>query len=308
MIYQQAAAGLDTQAALDLARGMGVLSESDYVVATSIQTLREEFDTNNNSMIEASENAGDYASQVNAITKAAKNLQAKNLPITFENMTTELQQMAQTEASTEIEDVGTAAGDAAPGMEDVAGAAGDAAAALGDTAPAAEDTAAGLEGVNSEAPGAASGISSAGNAARTATTPLNTAAVAADRLADALGSIPGRTNIAVSVSGVDSAIAELDRLLGVINQVPSQLNINVNLQGGGGTEMLYPPYKKSDVVLPQFNPITYTPESPTETYSGGETPIMISETYNVYDPLAAAILASNKRMETQRRLEAVMNG
>lgn len=41
MIYQQAAAGLDADAALDLARAMGLVSESDYNLATAISTLKQ---------------------------------------------------------------------------------------------------------------------------------------------------------------------------------------------------------------------------------------------------------------------------
>jgi hypothetical protein len=40
MIYQQAAAGLDADAALNLARAMGLVSESDYNLATAIETLK----------------------------------------------------------------------------------------------------------------------------------------------------------------------------------------------------------------------------------------------------------------------------
>lgn len=43
MIYQQAAAGLDADAALDLARAMGLVSESDYNLATAIGVLKEKY-------------------------------------------------------------------------------------------------------------------------------------------------------------------------------------------------------------------------------------------------------------------------
>ena len=61
MIYQQAAAGLDAGASLELARAMGILSEQDYAVSKTLQDLRMSFDENADGMIGASEGAREFA-------------------------------------------------------------------------------------------------------------------------------------------------------------------------------------------------------------------------------------------------------
>jgi len=86
MIYQQAAAGLDAQASLELARAMGILSEADYAVATTIQQLREEFDANKDGLISAKEGAEEYANTVALINGVVDNLIASGLPVTLETI------------------------------------------------------------------------------------------------------------------------------------------------------------------------------------------------------------------------------
>lgn len=287
MIYQQAAAGLNAQSALDLARSMGVLSEQDYVVATSIQTLRESFTGFSDGILTAAEGANDFAAQTAAITKAAQNLQAKNLPVTFDNLTKELESLAQTDASTQMSDIAGAAADGAPALADVASAAGDAAGALDDSTGSAEDQADALADIQSAANKAVSGISSAGNAARTATTPLRTAANAADDLANSLAGIQGRTSISVSTSGFSDAISWVNQLTSALNGVPDHVTATISLSAttagdSGGT-----------------GPPPPGPHNPTT---------IVNETYNVYDPLAATILTAIKATTTQERLEALING
>jgi hypothetical protein len=288
MLYQQAAAGLDAQSALDLARDMGVLSEADYVVSTSMQALREEFFNANTGMLEAGASASEFVSQAGAITKAVQNLQAKNIPVTFDSIAKELESMAQANASTEIAGVGTAADDAAPGMEDVASAAADVASGMEDASPASQDEATALADINAAAGPAAKGISSAASAASSAVTPLRNAAQAAGQLASELSNIDGRTTISVSVSGVDSAIARLQELTGVINAIPTNVTINVSLSESSA------PVSYS----------TYVPEFGETTYPGAPA----TEIYNIYDPLAAAILIETKRSQTVNKLEAILNG
>jgi len=91
MIYQQAAAGLDAGASLELARAMGILSEQDYAVSKTLQDLRMSFDENADGMIIASEGAREFAGQVAAIYEAVSNLQAQDVPITFESIQQELE-------------------------------------------------------------------------------------------------------------------------------------------------------------------------------------------------------------------------
>jgi hypothetical protein len=43
MIYQQAAAGLDAEASLQLARALGLLSETDFAIASTVQELNSAF-------------------------------------------------------------------------------------------------------------------------------------------------------------------------------------------------------------------------------------------------------------------------
>lgn len=74
MIYQQAAAGLDAVAALNLARAMGVLSEADYAVAKVIQDLRNEYDKDADGLITVAEGAHEYAEKVDDVREAVDNL------------------------------------------------------------------------------------------------------------------------------------------------------------------------------------------------------------------------------------------
>lgn len=105
MIYQQAAAGLDAAAALELARSMGVISESDYAVASSLAALREQYDQNKDGLISAEEGAASYAEQVGAINQAVQSLIDAGLPVTLDNIAKALQE-AKGAADTADESVG----------------------------------------------------------------------------------------------------------------------------------------------------------------------------------------------------------
>lgn len=96
MIYQQAAAGLDAGAALELARAMGVLSEQDYAVASTIQNLRNQFDENRDGMIDASEGAETYAARVAEVNNIVGALQAAGLDVTAENIAKGMQAIEET--------------------------------------------------------------------------------------------------------------------------------------------------------------------------------------------------------------------
>lgn len=288
MLYQQAAAGLDTQAALDLARSMGVLSEADYTVATAMQQLREQFDSNHDGMITATEDASGFAAAASAMTQAIQSVQAKNLPLTASNIAKELDAMAKTEAESALSELAGAAEEGAEPLSDVASAAADAGAAAEDAASGLEDQNDALGDTQNAAQRAVAGLNSAASAARNATQPLRTAATAAAQLAGSLQDIPGRTSIVVTTSGVDSAIAELERLAGVIGSIPTNLTINV--------------------AVASTTPTTTSAQSPITSSYEAALPAIVSETYNIFDPLAAVILAEQKSAATRDRLEAVMHG
>lgn len=70
LIYQQAAQGLTADAAILLARELGVMSEEDYNLVVSLQELKSQFDANGDSMIDATEAANGYTAAVREIMNA----------------------------------------------------------------------------------------------------------------------------------------------------------------------------------------------------------------------------------------------
>ncbi len=86
MIYQQAAAGLDASASLELARSMGLISEADYAVATTIQNLRAQYDKNADGLITSSEKAGEFAGQIETLNTVIADLEKQNMPITAKSI------------------------------------------------------------------------------------------------------------------------------------------------------------------------------------------------------------------------------
>lgn len=97
MIYQQAAAGLDAQASLELARAMGMISEQDYVVASSIQALKLQYDAMDGSIDGAIANAGGFVASSVDIYEAVGNLIDQNIPVTFSNIQLALEGLGQTQ-------------------------------------------------------------------------------------------------------------------------------------------------------------------------------------------------------------------
>ena len=120
MIYQQAAAGLDAGASLELARAMGILSEQDYAVSKTLQDLRMSFDENADGMIIASEGAREFAGQVAAIYEAVSNLQAQDVPITFESIQAELEKIDLQQTAADMDAAKLAAEEAAPQLDTAA--------------------------------------------------------------------------------------------------------------------------------------------------------------------------------------------
>lgn len=78
MLYQKAAVGLDSDAALELARSMGLINDETYTALSKLSELRTQFDSNKDGMIDATEAAkgftdavqtlayGDYLVKINA--------------------------------------------------------------------------------------------------------------------------------------------------------------------------------------------------------------------------------------------------
>ena len=60
-LFNQAAAGLDSLAALDLARSMGLIDEEAYAAGTAVEDLRQKYDTNHDGAITAAEGAAQFA-------------------------------------------------------------------------------------------------------------------------------------------------------------------------------------------------------------------------------------------------------
>lgn len=60
-LFNQAAAGLDSLAALDLARSMGLIDEEAYAAGTAVEELRQKYDTNKDGAISAAEGASQFA-------------------------------------------------------------------------------------------------------------------------------------------------------------------------------------------------------------------------------------------------------
>jgi hypothetical protein len=295
MIYQQAAMGLDTQAALDLARSMGVLSETDYAVASAVESLRQEFDQNGDSMISAAEGASRYAASVDLVNRAVQSLQAKGLPVTLDNIAAEMASLAQTDASGELENTASAAGEAASPLVDVAGASTDAASGASDLASNLEDQNGALEAVSSAANRARGGLDTVRGAASSAVGPLRSAANAADDLASALSGIRANTRISVSTSGFAEAIRWVDDLASAIDGIPSSVtaSIHLNTSGGGSSGGSSGGSGGGQGGIGGGGP----PTGPHSTVIN-----------NIYNPLAAAMILEQQRQLNGARLEARMNG
>lgn len=64
LIYQQAAASLDSKGQLELARQLGLVSEQDYNIAVAIDTLTEKYDANQDGIVDSTEATADYIKEL----------------------------------------------------------------------------------------------------------------------------------------------------------------------------------------------------------------------------------------------------
>ena len=81
MLYQKAAARLDTDAALALARGFGILNEDTFYTLGRLDELRAKFDTNRDGAIDASEATQEYVDAVLALSRGVDLLKDKTIHI-----------------------------------------------------------------------------------------------------------------------------------------------------------------------------------------------------------------------------------
>lgn len=99
MIYQQASAGLDAGAALTLARNMGMISEEDYAVSATMQSLRLAYDANADGAITAAEGASQYVGQADLMYEAVQRLHEANMPVTIDNIKKSLEDLSTVDVS-----------------------------------------------------------------------------------------------------------------------------------------------------------------------------------------------------------------
>ncbi len=86
-IYQKAAAELDADAALELARSMGLIDEASYSAAIAIQDMRAKYDLNRDGAIDAAEAAKGYLREIENIAQTRISLQNRVIYTTFVNET-----------------------------------------------------------------------------------------------------------------------------------------------------------------------------------------------------------------------------
>jgi len=109
MIYQQTANGLSSEAALVLARGLGLVSEQDYNLIVQLQALKVQFDANRDGMVDASEGAALYTEKIIEMYRSI--VQTKSALM---DLTNYQKQLSETGATTTTTGVGA-------GMVDMGG-------------------------------------------------------------------------------------------------------------------------------------------------------------------------------------------
>lgn len=201
MIYQQAAAGLDAEAALALANNMGLISEADYAVAAAIAQLKTAYDANRDGAISAEEAAKGYTSSVELVWLAVKKLQESNTPITFDNL------------KKAMEDLATAAGsqDAKDGMEIVGGIA----IAVGETGDEADQAADPIDDT-------ATSMEKLGYNADSAIDPVN-------NLGDAIARLPKSINLRFSQTGGSDVLKLIHDIRDGIAELPAKKTVTIDV-------------------------------------------------------------------------------
>lgn len=89
-IFQKAAAGLDADAALELARKMGLVDEASYATAKAVADLRDKYDKNKDGSISAAEGAAQFTREVATLNQTIQGLQDKDVTITVTTIQNEI--------------------------------------------------------------------------------------------------------------------------------------------------------------------------------------------------------------------------
>jgi hypothetical protein len=87
-IYKQTVQSLDAKGQLELARSLGLLSEQDYAVATSLADLKSQYDTNADGVVNAAEKQDDYLTKLKLTNDAIAYAREHNIPVTQEYINT----------------------------------------------------------------------------------------------------------------------------------------------------------------------------------------------------------------------------
>ena len=293
MIYQQAAAGLDAGASLELARAMGILSEQDYAVSKTLQDLRMSFDDNADGMIGASEGAREFAGQVADIYEAVSNLQAQDVPITFESIQTELEKIDLQKTADEMNAAKLAADQAAQPLDT-------AASGLALVGEKAEGSRVPIENFES-------GVASVDSAAALAKTPVDNLAGSVDTLGGKASSTTGLVdNLASAINNLPS-VKYIDIIYRVTGSVPGLQHGGpmgfgeVAVVGEAGPEIFVAP--ASGRIIPHGQAGGRAGRS--YGTRGGDT---WNFTTNVYSAAAAAMLIAEVQRMRRRRLNTSMGG
>lgn len=313
LIWSVASIDLNTEAGLSLARTLGLLDEASYSAATATQMLRNEFDLNKDGILQVEEQTTSYIATMGVLNQAVESLIEKGLPVTLENIWSEMESLAkQPKAAQNLDGVAAAAekvADIAPGVQTAA----DAIQAVQDSITPATDgvrdlgqaaaeekpdidelgkvsgvAAAEIEKLSPAAEGAASTLSALKTPVDNITAALKLAAQAAKDLGSGLRTIPKDTRIRVSTDGFENAIAKIRGLASALNSIPpsitSTVTVNTNQTSTGGSSG-GSSYSLAMAAAP-------TPEP------------SVQNIYNIYDPLAAAILVEQRQMEALYRVVA----
>lgn len=278
MIYQQAAAGLDAAAALELANSMGLISEADYVVASSLEALRQQWDANRDGAITAAEGAEQFASQVALVNQAVANLQARGATVTFESLAKEMQNLATATEQADVAGTGEEFSSAQEAVEKYGEATGTAAENTDDVVSAADDAAGSVGGL--------------GDKAGLAVKPVGDLAGEAERLADALGGMDTGINIRVSASGLQEAIDLVNNLKSTIDALPTSVTSTITVTVAEGSTA--PPGADS------INTAN------TAQGTGGVSASQVQINNYISDPLAAAMVLAQQDDLARQRAEAAM--
>jgi len=293
MIYQQAAAGLDAGASLELARAMGILSEQDYAVSKTLQDLRMSFDENADGMIIASEGAREFAGQVAAIYEAVSNLQAQDVPITFESIQAELEKIDLQQTAADMDAAKLAAEQAAQPLDT-------AASGLALVGEKAEGSRVPIENFES-------GVASVDSAAALAKTPVDNLAGSVDTLGGKASSTTGLVdNLASAINNLPS-VKYIDIIYRVTGSVPGLQHGGpmgfgeVAVVGEAGPEIFVAP--ASGRIIPHGQAGGRAERS--YGTRGGDT---WNFTTNIYNAAAAAMLIAEVQRMRRRRLNTSMGG